>query len=721
MIYESNKQFILSGKGFTYAMFVDGQGFLQHLHFGGHIGKNDLSFLVNHQGKIQEPPEDNPNRENFLDGMPSECPFFGRVDTCEPMLLLERVDGGLVSRFTYLSHRKYKGAPKLDGMPCARTGGETLEITLQDAFSQTQVVLNYTVWDDLGVLVKNCEVVNCGKDVLNVKRAYSFCCDFTDKQFNVMRLWGDWGKERSPEISPLAHGITKLQAIRGVSSHQMNPFVGLLSKNCTEYDGECFGYQLIYSGSFALTVEQSSKGLVRVMGGINDIDFSWKLGSGERFVTPQVAIAYSGEGLNALSLNYADFIRQQIVSPRYVYNHRPLLVNNWEATYFDFDNDKLFPIIDEAAKLGLDTFVLDDGWFGLRNDATSGLGDWYVNKDKLKGGLTTVINRCKSKGLKFGLWFEPEMVSENSDLYRAHPDWAITKQGYEPARMRNQLVLDFTRAEVVDYVYSLIADVLKANDISYVKWDMNRYLSECYSASLPADRQGEFFHRYVLGVYNLAHRLTEAFPNVFFEGCASGGGRFDAGMMYYFPQIWTSDDTDAYERAKIQWGTSICYPLSVMSCHVSACPNHQTQRMTPLSTRGAVASLGATGYELDLSKMTDEEKAEVKKQVAHYKQIQDFVLQGDLYRLSSPFDSPFFAVMVVSKDKEQAYVVVERGLTLTRDVNRIIYLYGLDDDKTYCVEELGVQASGRALKNCGVVVPRMNDFGSWTLHINVVK
>ncbi|MDE7454874.1 MAG: alpha-galactosidase, partial [Clostridia bacterium] len=406
-----------------------------------------------------------------------------------------------------------------------------------------------------------------------------------------------------------------------------------------------------------------------------------------------------------LSRNYADFIREQIVNPRYVNAHRPVLVNNWEATYFDFDNEKLFPIIDEASKLGLDTFVLDDGWFGVREDATSGLGDWFVNENKLKGGLSAIIQRCKQRKLKFGLWFEPEMISENSDLYRTHPEWAIQKQGCEPARMRNQLVLDFTRSEVVDYVYTLIANILQSNDISYVKWDMNRYVTECYSASLPSNRQGEFFHRYVLGVYALASRLTQSFPKVFFEGCASGGGRFDAGMLYYFPQIWTSDDTDAYERAKIQWGTSMCYPLSSMSCHVSACPNHQTQRTTSFSTRGAIASLGATGYELDLSKLTDGEKLLVKQQVENYKQIQDLILQGDLYRLSSPFDSPYFAVMVVDKTKTNAYVVVERGLTLPRDVNRIIRLNGLDDDKTYYVEELDITASGKALHNCGIVVP----------------
>ncbi|MDE6273878.1 MAG: alpha-galactosidase, partial [Clostridiales bacterium] len=379
-----------------------------------------------------------------------------------------------------------------------------------------------------------------------------------------------------------------------------------------------------------------------------------------RFYTPQAALCYSDEGLGALSRAYADFLREKVIDPNYVYKLRPIVVNNWEATYFDFNNEKLFAIIDEAAKLGVDTFVLDDGWFGKRDNDRSGLGDWFVNEEKLAGGLKTVINRCKQKGLHFGLWFEPEMVNEDSDLFRAHPDWAISKDGVVPVRSRNQLVLDFTRKEVVDYAFAAVSKILKENDISYVKWDMNRFITEIYTDALPAHRQGEFMHRYILGVYDLAERLTSAFPEVFFEGCASGGGRFDAGMLYYFPQIWTSDDTDAFERTKIQWGTSYCYPVSAMSCHVSACPNHQTRRVTPLNTRGAVASLGATGYELDLSKLSEEEKKEVKEQIKQYKKIDELVLKGDLYRLCNPFESNYFAMLLVSKDKSQAYVAGER-------------------------------------------------------------
>ena len=424
----------------------------------------------------------------------------------------------------------------------------------------------------------------------------------------------------------------------------------------------CYGVQLIYSGSFALTAEKTPVGTVRLQGGIQDIGFLSPLGGGETFVTPQVMLTYSNEGTGGMLRSIHDFIRAQIVRPDHVYTRRPVLVNNWEATYFDFDNEKLFAIIDEAAQLGIDTFVLDDGWFGKRDDDRSGLGDWFVNQNKLKGGLQAVIDRCKQRGLKFGLWFEPEMISEDSDLYRAHPDWAVKKEGVKPVCGRNQLVLDFTRKEIVDYVFGVVGKVLRENDISYVKWDMNRNITEVYSAALPPEKQGEFMHRYILGVYDLAERLTAAFPNVFFEGCAGGGGRFDAGMLYYFPQIWTSDDTDAWERAKIQWGTSYAYPLSAMSCHVSVCPNHQTGRTISFETRGAVASLGATGYELDLSKMTKEDKEKTKAQIAAYKEIDELILKGDLYRLSDPFEGKYFCEMVVSKDKSRAYVVGERML-----------------------------------------------------------
>lgn len=715
---KEKRLFRLSGKSFDYVMYVNDAGFLQFLHFGGRVG-NDCDFFTAYGSTLAPNPQDR-NFDMAFNEMPSEYAFFGHGDFREPTALIEREDGGLVSRFRYVSHKITAGVPVVPDMPHVRIGGDTLTVVLKDDFSDTEILLNYNVADDSDVLARNAEIINTGKSPVTLKRAFSFCTELPDDKFNVMRLHGTWGAERTPEVTPLGHGAVRLHSLRGTSSHQMNPFLGLLRRDCTEELGESYGFQLIYSGSYALTCEDGPFDTVRVQGGVNDTAFCWRLAGGERFVTPQAALCYSDGGLGKLSRSYADFLRDRVINPAYVKKRRPVVVNNWEATYFDFNNEKLFAIIDEAAKLGIDTFVLDDGWFGKRDDDTTGLGDWFVNEKKLEGGLKTVIDRCKKNGLKFGLWFEPEMVCKDSDLYRAHPEWAIHKEGVPLAESRNQLVLDFSRKEVVDHVFAVMSKVLEENDISYVKWDMNRNITENYSASLPADRQGELHHRYILGVYDLAERLTSSFPHIFFEGCASGGARFDAGMLYYFPQIWTSDNTDGYERAKIQWGTSICYPASAMSCHVSACPNHQTRRTTPFATRGAVASLGAFGYELDLSKLGAEEKELVKGQTEAYYKTAELVLSGDLYRLINPFTEDYFCEMLVSKDKKQAYVAGERLRSVPLDKNRLVRLVGLDEGKTYRIEELGLTASGATLVRHGLLLPRIAEYESWTWHIQEI-
>jgi len=719
---EREKAFLLRGKRYAYAMYVNKVGFLQHLYFGGRMEKGDLSYLIRERGETVSPSENDFNFDMTTDLMPTELGSFGRGDFHAATVAVRREDGAAMSRFKYISHKIVKGAIPLEGMPCVRRGDETLVVTLKDDFSPTEIDLCYTVSEQSNALVRNLVIRNTGKAPVEIKKAYSFCTQFPDMSgtYSALRLVGAWGKEREPAITPLAEGTLRIESTRGYSSHQMNPFLVLTEEGCKEEEGNCYGFCLLYSGSFAITAEMTSDHSVRVQGGINDYMFSWKLGAGEEFVTPQTALVYSEEGFGGLSRAYHDFFRDDIVNPAWVKKRRPIVVNNWEATYFDFTAEKLFPIIDEAAKLGIDTFVLDDGWFGKRDDDTSGLGDWFVNTKKLKGGLKTVIDRCKKNGLKFGLWFEPEMVSEDSDLYRAHPDYAIRKEGVTPCRSRNQLILDLSRKEVVDYIFDVVSAILKENDISYVKWDKNREITENFSSALPADRQGEFLHRYTLGFYSLAERLTSAFPNVFFEGCASGGGRFDGGALYYFPQSWTSDDTDALERTKIQWGTSYCYPLSSMSCHVSACPNHQTRRITPFETRGAVASLGATGYELDLSKLTDEEKGQVKEQIERYLRIDDLILSGDLYRISDPFTQNYFCEMVVGKDKKRAYVVGERFRGEPNDHTRFCRLYGLDESKTYRIKELNLTASGAALARGGVTYPRLPDCGSWTWEIEEV-
>ena len=725
MIYYNSqtKSFLLSGKNYSYGMYINRAGLLQHLYWGKKIGAADAAFLVAAHGLPASPNPDDYNKEIATDGMPSECGSFGRGDFRPATVVVRRKDGAAMSRFRYVSHKIVKGALHLQGMPCARKADETLILTLKDDFSDIELDLNYSVSEDSDVLVRSAVIRNAGKDAAEIAKAFSFCTELPDTRgtYSALRLAGSWARERTPVITPLAEGTLRIESARGYSSHQMNPFLAVLSEGCGEERGECYGFNLLYSGSFAITADVSQNKSIRVQGGINDYLFGWQLQGGDVFATPQAALCYSGEGLGGMSRAYHDFFREYIIDPKRVYMRRPIVINNWEATYFDFDNEKLFSIIDEAAKLGMDTFVLDDGWFGKRDGDASGLGDWFVNERKLKGGLKAVIGHCKEKGLKFGLWFEPEMVSEDSDLYRAHPDWAIGKAGAEPCRSRNQLVLDFTRKEVVDYIFETVSKILRENDISYVKWDKNRDITENYTASLPADRQGEFWHRYALGFYDLAERLTKAFPNVFFEGCAGGGGRFDGGALYYFPQIWTSDDTDGLERTKIQWGTSVCYPVSSMSCHVSACPNHQTGRTTPFATRGAVASLGATGYELDLTKLSEEEKMQVREQIENYKQIDELVLKGDLYRLADPFDGNYFCEMLVGKDKSKAYVVGERFRADPCDHDRVLKLRGLDEGKTYAIRELNVTASGAALMGAGLFCPRLPDCGSWVWHIEEVN
>lgn len=721
IIYNSDlRAFLLQGKDVSYAMYVGEAGFLQHLYFGKKLSQTDLQFLTAYHGNAVCAKTSDFNIDKAHEFAPTECGFYARGDYREPTIIVRRSDGAAMSRLRYVDFDLTDGAPLLEGLPCARSGGQTLTVTLADDFSAVKVKLNYTVWDDSNVIARNMEIVNGEAADVTIERAFGFAIDLPTGDYKTLSLVGRWAQERIPQIEDIGHGTRRFQSMRGISSHEMNPFVGILKPDTTENTGDCYGVQLVYSGSFAITTERFDNKPLRVQGGINDIGFNWKLASGESFVTPQALLCFSSEGIGGMSRSYADFIRDRIVNPRFAYAKRPVVVNNWEATYFDFDADKLFAIIDKAATLGVDTFVLDDGWFGKRDNDDSGLGDWFVNTKKLRGGLKSVIDRCKQNGLKFGLWFEPEMVSEDSDLYRAHPDWAVGKLGNEPSRSRNQLVLDMTRKEVVDYVFEAVSKVLADNDISYVKWDMNRGVTEAYSMALSADKQGEFYHRYMLGVYDLADRLTKAFPEVFFEGCASGGGRFDAGVLYYFPQIWTSDDTDAYERTKIQWGTATCYPQSAMSCHVSACPNHQTQRITPFNTRGVVASLGPTGYELDLTKLSEQEIAQVKTQIADYEKVADLLLQGDSFRLCNPFSGNYFAQMIVAKDKRAAYLCGVRTHGVPCDYDNFVALTGLSEELTYRIEELDVIASGTALTTIGVRLPRLPDFGAWTWHIVAV-
>ncbi len=711
--HEQTKTFYLENDRVSYVFDIhDGEA--EHLYFGKKIGRDDLSYLrviAAVSCDAQLPGRISPNH------MSQEVPVYGQGEYREPMLGYETEDGVLIAELRYAGHRVVP-QEKIPGMP-STFGGETLEVTMEDAPNGVKVVLSYTVFPDVDAITRTCRIENTGDRTIRLNRAYSFSFDLPGNQYDIISLYGTWANERKIQRTPVHHGVYSVDSKRVSSSAVLNPFMAIVGKNTTEDSGDAWGVNLVYSSSFRLFAEGTQNGKTRVGGGINDFCFSWKLMPGEVFHAPEAVLAYSSCGIGGMSRVFHDTYREHLINPQQAKMPRPRVINNWEATYFNFDNERLFAIIDASAGCGIDTFVLDDGWFGKRDDDHSGLGDWFVNTKKLEGGLTPVINRCHEKGLKFGLWFEPEMVNPDSDLYRAHPDWAIHCPGHEPTEARNQYVLDITRPEVRDYIVSVVSDILDHNDIAYVKWDYNRNITEMYSVGLAPDRQREFAHRYALGLYDICERLIFGHPHIFFEGCSSGGARFDPAMLYYFAQSWTSDDTDAAMRTVIQYGTSLCYPLSSQSCHVSVCPNHQTGRDIPLKTRADIAHLGATGYELEVSKMSAEDHAAIAGQVDDYLKMEKLVLEGDLYRLMDPNTENFFAFELVSKDKSHAHLTF---MQLMREANcepLFLPLRGLDPDATYLVEELKMTCQGSTLMGAGLLMPihKMRDYTTLTYHI----
>ena len=700
--FENNTNtFYLESKNVTYAFRVSEYGFLNHLYYGKRIAREDLSFSVDVIGRGHATTLCGAtHRDHTLNQFANEFPTYGRSDFRESMVALCDERGVRVGDFVYCGYEIADEKPMIEGMPSVR-GGETLIVHLKNG-SGVKALLYYTVFEDLPVILRRVEVCNEGDTAFTLDRCYSFCVDMPDMNWDVITLPGAHVRERLMERKKLNHGVFQIDSKRGVSSGQMNPFLALVRKNTDENVGETYGYNLVYSGDFAFKVQVEETDTTRIVGGINDYDFSWEVVPGASFVTPEVVMVYSDEGLGGMSRAFHDLYRTYLINPRYVKQPRPIVINNWEATYFDFDTEKLCQIIDSVEGTGIDTLVLDDGWFGKRVNDLAGLGDWFVNMEKLPGGLTPIIDHAHKKGMKFGLWFEPEMVNPDSDLYRAHPDWAMHVPGLTPCRGRDQLVLDLTRDDVCEYIIKSVSDILNNNEIDYVKWDMNRSLTENYSAPL-GKRAKETHHRYVLGFYKICEALVNGFPHIFFEGCASGGCRFDPAMMYYFPQIWTSDDSDAYMRTMIQYGTSLCYPLSTMSCHVSACPNHQCGRITPLSARGDIAHLGATGYELDTTKMSAEEKAEVALQVEKYKAMEDLVLEGDLYRLNNAQEENLFAEILVSKDKAKAFLTVMRPICIPNPLCIRVYPKGLDAEASYYVKELNLTKKGGTWASVGLI------------------
>ena len=587
-----NHVFTLQTKSSTYQMKEEG-GFLFHNYYGPVIGDVDMSYLVCPMDRgFSGQPQEIVDRRFSLDTRLLEYSAYGTGDYRDYCLHAVYEDGSHVTDLRFVSYEVKEGKYALEGLPAMYQGeekAETLEITLRDEYKNLEVVLYYGVFEDLDVITRACKIVNQSEEQVRLLRAYSMGLDFDNKDMDMLHFYGRHAMERKMERSPLQHGFQGVESRRGYSSHQQNPFVILCKQDANEEYGWCYGASFVYSGNFSIQAEVSQTDLTRLTMGIQDTQFEFHLDSGESFTAPEVILSFSENGLGQLSRNYHKAIRHNLCRGKYKTERRPVLINNWEATYFDFTPEKLVAIAKDAKELGIEMLVMDDGWFGKRDSDYSGLGDWFVNEKKLKGGLKNLVEEVNKAGMKFGIWFEPEMISEDSDLYRAHPDWALTVPGRSFTRARHQLVLDFSREDVRTYIFDRMCEILESANIEYVKWDANRHLTDVWSAKLPADRQGEVFHRYILGLYDFLEKLTQRFPNLLIEGCSGGGGRFDAGMMYYHPQIWCSDDTDAIERLDIQYGTSFGYPISTVGSHVSVCPNHQTGRSVSMKTRGVVA------------------------------------------------------------------------------------------------------------------------------------
>ena len=716
-----NHVFTLQTKSSTYQMKEEG-GFLFHNYYGPVIGDVDMSYLVCPMDRgFSGQPQEIVDRRFSLDTRLLEYSAYGTGDYRDYCLHAVYEDGSHVTDLRFVSYEVKEGKYALEGLPAMYQGeekAETLEITLRDEYKNLEVVLYYGVFEDLDVITRACKIVNQSKEQVRLLRAYSMGLDFDNKDMDMLHFYGRHAMERKMERSPLQHGFQGVESRRGYSSHQQNPFVILCKQDANEEYGWCYGASFAYSGNFSIQAEVSQMDLTRLTVGIQDTQFEFHLEPGESFTAPEVILSFSENGLGQLSRNYHKAIRHNLCRGKYKTERRPVLINNWEATYFDFTPEKLVAIAKDAKELGIEMLVMDDGWFGKRDSDYSGLGDWFINEKKLKGGLKNLVEEVNKAGMKFGIWFEPEMISEDSDLYRAHPDWALTVPGRSFTRARHQLVLDFSREDVRTYIFDRMCEILESANIEYVKWDANRHLTDVWSAKLPADRQGEVFHRYILGLYDFLEKLTQRFPNLLIEGCSGGGGRFDAGMMYYHPQIWCSDDTDAIERLDIQYGTSFGYPISTVGSHVSVCPNHQTGRSVSMKTRGIVAMAGTFGYELDITRLSQEEKDMVKIQVEEFKKYYSLIQQGDYYRLTDDGrKSPYVAWEFAAEDGTEALLNVVTLRVRAYAMPYTVRINGLKPEAVYEVEGTGEKYSGAALINGGYLLPVIwDDYQSVQVH-----
>lgn len=717
---ETKKVFCLVTKHSAYQIKIDNYGFLLHLYYGKKTKQVADDILIFADRGFSGNPYDVGNDRTYsMDVLPQEFPNKGNGDYRSTALLVEDEAGTYGCDLRYVSHRIYRGKYALPGLPAVYTEeseADTLEIVLRDSVLNLEVTLLYGVLPEFDVITRSAIIKNQSSQNIYINKAAAACLDFVTGEYDVISFYGRHAMERNFERTRVGHHIFEIGSRRGTSSHQYNPMMILAERDTTEDYGNCYAMSLLYSGGFEASVEMDQMNQTRMIIGLQSEQLRYCVEPESKFVIPEVILSYSCSGLNQLSYNLHETIRKHVCRGPYQSVVRPVLLNSWEASYFDINAENLCNLAKEAASLGIEMIVMDDGWFGKRDDDNSGLGDWIVNEEKLGMPLSEMINKINEYGVKFGIWFEPEMVNEDSELYRQHPDWAMVIPGRKPVRGRNQLVLDFSRKEVVDYIYDKMCQILDRNNIEYIKWDMNRSISDVYSHT--AKYQGNVLYDYVLGLYDFLERLHNKYPNILLEGCSGGGGRFDAGMLYYTPQIWCSDNTDAIDRLRIQYGTSFGYPISTVGSHVSAIPNHQTGRCTSLETRGVVAMSGTFGYELDLAKLSDEEKELIRKQVKQYKDFAPLILNGRYYRLSNPFEDEIAAWQFVSEDrKEVLFNAVQ--LEIHGNMTPVyVKLKGLQEGEIYYNPQSGMNYPADVLMEIGLpLIPKMQEYQEYQIEL----
>ena len=721
---KENKTFTLHTKNTTYQMQIDAFGYLLHLYYGK-AARGSMEYLLTYadRGFSGQPYDAGNDRTYSMDALPQEFPALGTGDYRSTAFAVRNADGSRACDLRYRSHTVTKGKYGLKGLPAVyakEEEAETLAILLEDALTKVRVTLLYGVLPEADVITRSVKVENGGAESVCLEKVQSACLDFLHGAYDAITFYGRHAMERQFQRIPAAHGNYVIGSRRGTSSHQYSPVLILADQGTTESAGSCYAMSFVYSGGFKGEIEKDQFNQTRMLLGLPDEGFSYPLEAGEEFYAPEVILTYTAEGLNRLSQNLHACIRSHICRGKYKEAVRPVLVNSWEAAYFDFTGDTIVKLAEHAKEAGIEMVVMDDGWFGKRDDDNSGLGDWTVNEEKLGCTLGELAERVNRAGVKFGIWVEPEMVSEDSDLYRAHPDWAIRIPGRQPVRARNQLVLDFSRKEVVDYVYEQICKVLDQGNIEYVKWDMNRSLFDLYSAA--AEEQGRVQYDYVLGLYDFLERLVNRYPDILIEGCSGGGGRFDAGMMYYTPQIWCSDNTDAIDRVLIQYGTSFGFPVSAVGSHVSAVPNHQTGRSTPMKTRGVAAMAGTFGYELDLGALSEEDKAEIRAQVKEYHRYAPLIQNGLYYRLTNPYEAEAGAWAFVSADRREVLLQIVMLQIHGNMTANYVKLQGLDETAVYEDAASGRRYSGAALMEAGIPVPAaMGEYQAYQMYFTKIE